>query len=657
MCGILGAYGSAAARLSPTDIAAALACIAHRGPDGEGVAAGRGRDVAAYAGRDTPTALGLPPLAELSASPRDVVLGHRRLSIIDLSLGGHQPMRSHDGRYWLAFNGEIYNYRELRETLRAGGRTFRTDSDTEVLLAVLESWGVPGIDRLEGMFAAAVYDTTDGSLLLTRDRFGIKPLYVARRDAGCAFASQLDALRRLEPARPVVVDAANAAAYLALGLSDTGRGSFVRDVEEVPPGVALRFRGATVQEERWRPTPSAPVVAPERGARRTAVRDALLRSVELHLRADVPLGVCLSGGLDSSLLLSLVSEVLGASATIRTFSFVTPDSAESEEPFVDLVSARFRTDSHKCRVDFAGLLAPDGGLRSLLRRMDLPVLSTSVVAQHFVYALAREQGVTVVLDGQGSDELFGGYADYASVQCAGLVRAGRLADAAALARALVASGEGRRVGAALPLLLPAFARHAAAAPGVRRRAPWLRDPRLLAGGLDDYVETHTPDLRATLAHARRVAPLPSLVRFADRNSMLASVESRVPFLSALVETAVAGLASEDLVARDGTRKAILREVARGLVPDAVIDRPKVGFSAPRASWVAPVLGWQPVVQRFADGAGRSLLDGAAIPAVFADAHRGDARAQDAAWRLLNFALWVEETGAQVTAHTTPSSIA
>ena len=125
MCGILGAYGSAAARLSPTDIAAALACIAHRGPDGEGVAAGRGRDVAAYAGLDTPTALGLPPLAELSASPRNVVLGHRRLSIIDLSLGGHQPMRSHDGRYWLAFNGEIYNYRELRETLRAGGRTFR----------------------------------------------------------------------------------------------------------------------------------------------------------------------------------------------------------------------------------------------------------------------------------------------------------------------------------------------------------------------------------------------------------------------------------------------------------------------------------------------------------------------------------------------------
>lgn len=657
MCGILGAYGPSADRLRPSDIAAALACIVHRGPDGEGVVAGRGRAVSAYAGRDTPVALGLPPLESLAGTSREVVLGHRRLSVIDLSLGGHQPMRSHDGRYWLAFNGEIYNYRELRDTLRAQGRRFHTDSDTEVLLCVLESWGIPGIARLEGMFAAAVYDTTDGSLLLLRDRFGIKPLYVARREEGCVFASQLDALRRLEPERPLVVDAANAAAYLALGLSDTGRGSFVRDVEEVPPGVALCFRGSSVQRARWRPAPSAAFVTSNRGASRQHVRDALLRSVELHLRADVPIGVCLSGGLDSSLLLALVREVLGGSAAIRTFSFVTPDSIESEEPFVDLVSTLFRTEAHKCQVDFAALLSPDGGLRSLLRRMDLPVLSTSVVAQHSVYALARDQGVTVVLDGQGSDELFGGYANYASVQCAGLLRIGRIADSVALARALVQKGEGHRVAAAVPLLLPAFARRAAAAAFVRRRVPWLRDPRLLAGGLYDYSETHTPNLRATLEKARRIAPLPSLLRFADRNSMLASVESRVPFLSGLVEASVAGLAPDDLVARDGTRKAILREVARGIVPDAVIDRPKVGFSAPRASWVAPVLRWQSVVQRFADGAGRPILDGAAIPAVFAAAHRGDARAQDATWRLLNFALWVEETGVQVTGSAMPSSTA
>jgi asparagine synthase (glutamine-hydrolysing) len=645
MCGIVGAYGPAAQSLTSTHLLAALHAIAHRGPDGEGLCAGAGREVAGYATPETPAALGLPPAPRMDATDRRVVLGHRRLSIIDLSIRGHQPMRSPDGRFWLSFNGEIYNYRELRDELQREGRQFTTDSDSEVLLQALSTWGNDAFARCEGMFAAAVYDTADDTLLLTRDRFGIKPLYFSRRDGGCLFASQQDALRRLEPARAAVLDTEVAAAFLALGLSDTGTGTFVTGVEEVPAGSVMRFDRAGFSSRDWRPRLPVALEAGDPAPRRALVRDRLMRSVELHLRSDVPLGLCLSGGLDSSLLLALVREVQGSAAPIRTFSFITPESAESEEPFIDLVARRFGTEAHKCRVDFAELLAPQGSLRSLLRRMDLPVLSTSVVAQHWVYRLAREHGVTVVLDGQGSDELFAGYSNYASVQLAAHLRSGRFGAAVSLAGALMRGGEVRRAASAIPLILPLPLRRGLLRARLQTaRAPWIRDHALLEPGLDAMLGTHLPDLREALSNARRVTPLPALLRFADRNSMLASVESRVPFLSGLVEDACATLPPGDLIASDGTRKAVLRDIARGMLPDAVIDRPKVGFSAPRASWVPPLLEWEPVAISFAREEGYALLDAGALPRVFDAARAGDAHSQDAAWRVVNLAAWARECG-------------
>jgi asparagine synthase (glutamine-hydrolysing) len=377
MCGISAIAGPGWA---PEDLAAMIEAQRHRGPD----------DTGSYLDR--------------SAS---IGLGHNRLSIIDLSSAGHQPMASPDGRVWIAFNGEIYNYLELRAEL--SDYPFRTRTDTEVILAAYCRWGERCLDRLQGMFAFVLWDGREGTLSAVRDRFGVKPLHYAHRDGALLLASEIKALHAAGvPAEP---DRTTWASYFAAGITDHGDRTFWRDVQAVPPGHLLTWDRGRVALRRWYD------VADQTGRAlddrpQDVVADeylSLLReSVRLRFRADVPVGINLSGGLDSSVLLGVVQEVQGTGSDVRAFTFVTGDPHYDELPWVRQMLARTSHPSEVCRLDASDVPAL---AESVQRTQDEPFGGLPTLCYARLFDRARALGVKVLLDGQGLDEQWAGY-DY-----------------------------------------------------------------------------------------------------------------------------------------------------------------------------------------------------------------------------------------------------
>ncbi|MDR3039058.1 MAG: asparagine synthase (glutamine-hydrolyzing), partial [Candidatus Adiutrix sp.] len=389
----------------PADLARAalaqFAALAERGPDDRGFATfdAQGRLAATERG-PAPEAAGTPAL----------LLGQTRLAIIDLSPAGHQPLRSPDGRYTLIFNGEIYNYLELRRELEAEGLAFRTRTDTEVLLAALARWGRAALNRLEGMFAFACFDARERKIFCARDVFGIKPLYWSQPGPGAfALASELPALL-LCPGQDRRLDWPAAYNYLGGGIADVGDSCLVAGVRQLPPGHWLtvdlegRIEGPEPYFKFALPEPLK--ISFDEAAEET--RRLFLQSVRLHLQADVPLGVALSGGLDSTSVAYAVRH-LQPGAVLKTFSYVAPGHALSEEPWVDLAAAGLEAETHKVSATPEELFRD---LPHLIARLGEPFGSTSIYAQYRVFQLARAAGVVVTLEGQGADEMLAGYFGY-----------------------------------------------------------------------------------------------------------------------------------------------------------------------------------------------------------------------------------------------------
>ena len=536
-----------------------------------------------------------------------VGLGCRRLAVIDPSPAGHQPMASPDGQVWLVYNGEIYNHEALRDELRGRGVVFAGNSDTEVFLAAFRAWGRDCFARLEGMWAAALVDWGARRLFLSRDRLGIKPLYLARFERGVAFASETKSLLLL----PGVARGTNEARlrdFLTQGLVDHTDDTLFEGVWSMPPGCwaefDLRIHG-TVQSvgsvhrywqpgNGWRDEPDAP----------SRVLAALQASVHSHLRSDVPVGSCLSGGLDSSAVVSLVHRLAADAATApanwsqHTFTASLPDSPLDETRHAEtVVHACPGLSWHTVTPTPERLLAD---LPLLLWHQEQPFGSPSIYMQWEVMRLARETGVTVLLDGQGGDELFCGYEGQVPPYLAYLLGHARLMTFGHEFRSAVPQHFGRA----------ALAEHVAAhllSPGTRRRLRqrgqalrhrWLaRDLFSPDESADMYKELRlTPPAEMEVLHSGPALmrhlwaillrdSLPGLLRFEDRNSMAFSIEARVPLLDrALVELAMSLPVSQKI--RDGRLKAVLREAVRGVVPDPIIDRrDKIGFSAPTADWL------------------------------------------------------------------------
>ena len=644
MCGIFGFVAKAPASLSSVpEVAGALTCaLRHRGPDDSGWAAFSAEGT--LLGTETDHSA----LAERGAA---LLMGQTRLSIIDLSPLGHQPMFSEDGRYALVFNGEVYNYQELRKELEQCGIAFRSATDSEVLLQALIRWGESCLTRLTGMFAFAFFDTKEQTLLLARDFFGIKPLYFSDSAASFSFASDIPAMLRF-PGASTKVQAQSVYSYLVHNKYDKGGDTFFRSIRQVPPACCLHVNLITgaVSELRkyWKPdlTRRSTLSFAEATAQ---LRTLFLDSLRMHLLADVPLGVALSGGIDSSAIACAV-RYLQPEKELHTFSFLAKNSPVSEEQWINTVVQHTGAIPHTVEVTPHELMHD---LDDMILRLGEPFGSTSIYAQYRVFRLARDNGFKVILEGQGADELLAGYFGYPGQRMASLLLQGNLSGAYKFLQA-----KSRWPGSTsadiirrtireftpqglLPLALKLAGRNPAPA--------WLDVDALAADGIvfTAFSELnaqfpHCRDkVRQTLAYQLTWEGLQMLLRHGDRNAMAFSIESRVPFLTKDIAEFCLSLPEEYLIDMAGRTKSIFREAMRGIVPDAILDRrDKIGFATPEQEWLLKLDDW---VQD-------TLGKGDAVPYVRAsymlqewnDIKSGKKPFDWRIWRCLNYIRWGQQ---------------
>lgn len=543
----------------------ALDAIAHRGPD----AAGEWRE-------------------------GDVFVGHRRLSIIDLQTGD-QPMQSVDGRYIIVFNGEIYNFVNLRDELIAKGATFRTQSDTEVILQGYRFWGAEVVKRLHGMFAFAIWDRLESVAFAARDRLGIKPLCWAMHRGALILSSTLEPLMASKMFEQI--DLVAVRDLMTFDYIPTPR-TILKGVRKLEAGSTLFWRistGEPVFERYWRPPSSDPTLRAPDDRELEAVLD---HAVKRQMISDVPIGAFLSGGIDSSLLVALMSR--HSSRPVRTFSVAFPDGNLDESPIAALVARQFATDHTPLRAEAPG----SETILDLLGRFDEPMCDPAIVPTYALSELTR-QHVKVALSGDGGDEVFGGYPKYLLGQAdRSPVPFAHVFDRTLRAVSWRPRGMASVYWRALSSddrIRFAWARHGdfpvfrkdmrQLLDGAYHDAvevhdyfePWERRARRYGGGFDSDVLMRT-DLETYLSENCLVKT--------DRASMLASLEVRVPYLDETVLDRILPLPSAVKIP-GGQLKALLMPIARRLLPRPVWDRPKQGFGGPLDAWLADK--WQPAV--------------------------------------------------------------
>jgi asparagine synthase (glutamine-hydrolysing) len=596
----------------------------HRGPDDEGI-------------------LVLP----------GVGLGSRRLSIIDVS-GGHQPISNEDETVWVVLNGEIYNYRELRAGLESRGHRFSTHADTEVLVHLYEESGEAFISQLNGMFAFALWDTRQRTLLMARDRCGIKPLYYSVVDGTLAFGSELRTLiawPRLTPE----LDASALAQYLLFEYVPQPL-SMLKGVSKVPPGSILTFRAGDLHVQRfWEVSleNSETGRAPSEAEAVERLQDALREAVRLELVSDVPLGVFLSGGIDSSALALAMSQE--APGQVQSFSIGFENKSFDESGFARTVADHLGTQHHEMTFSTSELLDLVPRLPDLV---DEPLGDSSVLPTHLLSGFARRH-VTVALGGDGGDELFAGYST---------LQAHRLAGYYNLLphpfRRYVVEPAVRRLPVSMNNLTfdykaKRFVASAALAPEVRHQR-WLGSfapdeiPSLLGQGAQGWGEPLEP-VRHHLSMCKAGDPLNQILHLdmkmylegdilpkVDRASMACSLEARVPLLNNVMVDLVTSLPMH-MKLRGFTRKWLLRKALHGALPESILRRPKKGFNIPVAHWLRTDLKELMLDTLSADRLRRNgWLNPPTVQALISDHLAGVRDNRKQIWTLLVFCLWADE---------------
>jgi asparagine synthase (glutamine-hydrolysing) len=603
MCGIYGIVGGT----RPADVAMARAmdkCLVHRGPDDSGTHV---------------SSLG--------------ILGMRRLAIIDLVTGA-QPMASRDGSIWVTLNGEIYNFRELRDELRSAGRAFTTTSDTEVVLAAYERYGDAFVERLHGMFAIAVYDETRERVVLARDRLGKKPVYYSRRGNRIAYASELKALL-IDPEFDATIDRQALWHYLTFKNVPAPLTIF-QGAKQLPAGhIATVERGEMRVREYWRPKFDGQSKMSEEEA-----ADAILERLRAATRArmeasDVPIAAFLSGGVDSSLVVALMAE--HSTIPVRTFSlgYTERVSHKNDLVFAREIAKRFGTDHHEREISPETMI---GDLPKVVRAFDEPFAGT--ISPYWLCGEISRQ-VKVALSGDGADELFGSYKNHRLAAVVANVRAGRTsrADLGEWAdHPEIPMTAARETNAQWRVKLAAFddaqKRELLAEPlDAQSSAEWLEGVYRDASPNDVVNATLEVDCRTLLPD--------QILTYIDRLSMAHSLEVRSPFLdTALVE--LVGSLPGSMKVQAGATKAILKRAARKLLPDATIDRPKEGFVLPIDAWLVNRL--QPMTDELfsADAlAAHGLFARQPILRLLREHRERVADHTYKLWTLLMFQLWHE----------------
>jgi asparagine synthase (glutamine-hydrolysing) len=636
MCGIAGIVGFDRTTINSQLLTSLSDTLSDRGPDDVGFLGWSGT---------TPVQLSRHPEA---VEGNRLSLVHRRLSILDLTPSGWQPMGTPDGRYYITFNGEIYNYLELQVQLKALGHQFRSHSDTEVLLATYAQWGVKAFTDLVGMFAFAILDTKERKLVLARDYFGIKPLYYTYYRDGLAFASEIKALLNL-PGVNRQVNPQRLYDYLRSGRTDYGSQTLFADIVQLPAAhyleISLDNPRQTQLVQYWQLDLNQRLELSFSEATEQ-LRELFLDNIRLHLRSDVPVGAALSGGIDSSAIAMAMYYLQGKNLQLHTFSYIADDPTLSEEKWVDLVGHEAGAFVHKVQPQPEELVAD---LEHLIHLQDEPFGSTSIYAQYRVFHKAKEVGIKVMLDGQGADELLGGYRPYVAARLASLLSQGQWGKAKQFwqkASQLPDTGKLSLLVRAGGLLLPPNLQGSARRLVGKEDIPsWLNSNWLSKNGAipKHPGQRSSPEvLREELYQALVATSLPMLLRYEDRNSMAHSIESRVPFLTPALVNFVFSLPEEFIINSDGTSKAIFRQAMRGIVPDAILNRrDKIGFATPEQRWLATLRPWVEQVLHSEVAAQIPALNLSVVKTELQAVLDGQKLFDFRVWRWVNLIRWAE----------------
>lgn len=598
------------------------------------------------AGRDAMAHRGPDDAGEWWSADGCVGLGHRRLAIIDLSPGGHQPMHDAADELTIVFNGEIYNFSDLRHELAAKGYAFRSNSDTEVILATYREWGTDCLSRLNGMFAFAIYDARQRKLFVARDRAGEKPLFYALSNGVLRFASELKGLMA-DPTMPHRIDAEALDCYLAMGFVP-GERCILQGVKKLPPAHALEFNLESGQSRLWCYW-QLPQLEASTGTS-TAHDDALLNELEALLEdavrrqlvADVPVGVLLSGGVDSSLVTAMA---VRAASNVKTFTIRFPGYAKYDETeHARLIARHFGTEhveleAAESTVDLLPLLA---------RQFDEPMVDSSMIPTYLVSRLIR-QHCTVALGGDGGDELFGGYGHYnrllwlqQKTRCIPLVMRTPIAFAAE--KLLPVGFKGRNwlqglgvdLDKGLPLIASLFDR-SARMKLMHNTSQWplvaerIREQRMLLA--DDLLQ------RATRMDYGNYLPEDILVKV-DRASMLNSLEVRAPLLDYRLAEFAFGKVQSRLKATPDSRKVLLKKLCAKVLPPEFDQQRKQGFSIPLASWLEKE-PWQSNFREVLLGSDSGFFNRQSVSKLLDGQAKGRANSERL-FALVMFELWRRE---------------
>jgi asparagine synthase (glutamine-hydrolysing) len=624
MCGIWGYIGTVGSLAN-------LIPVSHRGPD------------------DFGTASFATPVGRLE-------LANWRLRILDLSPLGHQPMSYAGGRFWVVYNGEIYNYKELRAELEAKGHRFRSECDTEVLLASYAQWGESCLRRFNGMFAFCLWDNASRKLFVARDRYGIKPLYYFNSSNGLAFASEIKQFLGL-PFFEARMNAQRAFEFLAHGFLDHTRETLFRGVSQIRGG-----EYALIPVGYWRPGDSLPIkrwYTFQRGETYSRCfeeaseeyRSLLTDSVRLRLRSDVPVGSCLSGGMDSSAIVCIANDVLkkqGAVDLQKTFTSSFEIEEFDERSYAREVAGRTGVQAHYVFPQEAEVFPQ---LEQLIWNQDEPFNSTSIFAQWCLFKSARANGAIVMLDGQGGDEQLASYPQFFAPFILGLFFKLRLLQAYNETGLLRKSHGWRPSSLAQTLLsrtLPFGFYLALRKLGARATVPfWINEEWMRTAGVCPLLPwrrikevSATANLSELSTKLLMTTAIPMLLHWEDRNSMAWSVEARVPFLDyRLVEFALR--LPDSFKIRNGVTKYVLRTATSGVVPSKVRDRlDKMGFITPEEVWMRGSL--RPLFEegiRNTCACFPALFKKAELQRAFRNVVQGGDKFSSLFWRVVTFGVW------------------
>jgi len=639
MCGIAGIY-SLKGNINPEAIKKMAALLRHRGPDDEGYLAVNLESGEVCHLNGVESKANGPTIDDFN-KPAHIWLGHRRLSIIDLSAAGHQPMCNEAGSIWIVHNGEIYNFLELRRELKALNHRFISHTDTEVILHAYEEWGTDCLTRFNGMWAFAIVDLRAKRIFCSRDRIGVKPFYYAYDGKRFCFASEIKTILGVDgfsaqPNEQTIAD------YLFLGLLDHTEETSFKDIYQLKPGEYLLIEGSRLTVRSYWDIEPGDIRFGKEDEYAERFYELLKDSIRLRLRSDVPIGTCLSGGLDSSTIVCLANQLMFDGGRIdpklvgerqKTFSSCFEDHTYDERKYIELVLKQ--TGAEKNYV-FPGGEKFFDDLPQLLWHQDEPFGSTSIYAQWEVMRLAKKRGVKVLLDGQGGDELLGGYLPsfyYLFYEMLRNWRLGRLwkelnAFRKYHAAKTLAAMVSRWVVPRVPQWMERKIGWAEEA-FQRKFLRYFARPSKFENGLDNY-----------LYHCLRSTTLPRLLHYEDRNSMAFSIEARLPFLDYRLVEFIFSLPSEQKI-KDGVTKVILRKAMKGILPEEVRNRhDKMGFVTPEHVWFKTVLKDKiKGVLSSKSFAERGYFVVHKVKEAFEDYYKGRTNISSTIWGWVNLELW------------------